>query len=97
MNRRSNSPGGKGKKGGRGKKNAKGAAGAFEVYAERTIWSPRFKGWNLYTVKKPRLPTENDKLNWVDNFTGCPSVFTQLIGNANDGAVISITNKLCEH
>lgn len=91
MNRRSNSPGGKGKKGGRGKKNAKGAAGAFEVYAERTIWSPRFKGWNLYTVKKPRLPTENDKLNWVDNFTGCPSVFTQLIGNANDGAVRSLS------
>ena len=86
--KRSSSPGRKG--GRKGGKKKIGAPAAFEVYAERTIWSPRFKGWTKYAVKKPRLPTDNDKLNWVDNFVGRPAVFTSLVGNSNDSTVRSL-------
>jgi hypothetical protein len=91
---RSRSPqrGGGGPKGSKGRKGKVQAPGQFEVYADRTIWSQRYKGWKKYAVKKPRLPSDSDKTeNWIKNFVGRPSVFTALIGNFNDGAVRSLT------
>lgn len=89
MKKRGSSPNGGSRKSGRGRNKVE--PNKFEVYAERTIWSPRYKGWTKYEVKKPRLPTENDKLNWVDNFVGRPTLLTAFSGKSNDSAVRSLS------
>ena len=63
-----------------------------EVYSERTIWSPRFKAWKKFAVKKPRLPTPVDKDNWVNTFLGRPPAFTQVGGTYLDSACRSLMN-----
>lgn len=75
---RGKSPG-KGGKGGKGRKKI-APPEKYEVYAERTIWSQRFKGWNKFIVKKPRLPKPVDGQSWVNNFTGRPSTLSHLSG-----------------
>jgi len=73
---RGKSPG----KGGKGGKKKIAPPPKYEVYAERTIWSPRFKGWIKFVVKKPRLPKPADGQSWVDNFTGRPATLSHLSG-----------------
>lgn len=51
------------------------------TYAERTIWSGRFKAWSRYHVKKPRLPTAADKApSWVEASKFKPSSFRAMQG-----------------
>ena len=57
-----------------------------ETYAEREIWSGRFKGWTRYEVKKPRLPTEVDKADWIETMRGRPTTLVNIMGNYNDAA-----------
>jgi hypothetical protein len=83
---------GKDAKGGKGKKKSIGPPPTYETYAERTIWSQRFKGWTKYDVKKPRLARPDDNLNWVENFVGRPATFSALSGTHNDTVVRSLLN-----
>lgn len=61
-------------------------------YAERTIWSSRFKGWARYYVKKPRLPVEADKARWVDLPKYKPSSFKGVSGTHNTTIIRSLMN-----
>ena len=91
---RSPSRGNKGDKpkgGGRGKKKFAPPA-KYEIYAERTIWSQRFKGWAKYFVKKPRLARPEDNASWVDTFVGRPPNFSGLSGAHNDSVSRSLMN-----
>src|SRR5690349_16412186 len=65
------------------------------LYAERTIWSQRFKGWTRYRVKKPRLPnTEDSSLKWIEKSENCPTSFSSFIGNHNEKIIQSVAHTL---
>ena len=57
-----------------------------DSYAEREIWSCRFRAWTRYDVKKPRLPTDEDKVDWIESFRGRPTTLNGLLGKSNDAA-----------
>ena len=62
------------------------------LYAERTIWSQRFKGWSRYYVKRPRLPHAQDKGRWVDSLKHRPGSFNGLTGKQNETVTRSLVN-----
>lgn len=78
--RGSSSPGGRGR--GKDKKKEKDEGG----YAEREIWSGRFRGWTRYDVKKPRLPNDGDKADWIESCRGRPTTLNGLLGKTSDAA-----------
>lgn len=83
--RGSKSPGrsGRGDRGGGKSKKDKEEGG----YAEREIWSGRFRGWARFDVKKPRLPTTDaDKADWIESFRGRPTTLNGLLGKSNEAA-----------
>lgn len=62
----------------------------MELYADKSIWSHRFRDkttlvWDKYQVKKPRLPREDDNEHrWVDMQINKPLSLTTMIGKHND-------------
>lgn len=72
------------------------ALARLETYADTAVWSISFRAWTKYDVKKPRLPTVNDKtLRFVDSARNRPASFSQFVGKQNDEAVKSL-RRLCE-
>jgi hypothetical protein len=54
------------------------------LYSENNIWSQRYKQWNRYQVRKPRLPSPlyiNTRL--VDNEDNIPKSFNLFVGKHN--------------
>lgn len=65
------------------------------LYAERTIWSQRFKAWKRYETQKPRLPREEDETQrWVDQSVNCPRSFNGFTGKHNYALFQTLENYL---
>ncbi len=91
MNRGSSRGGSRGRGSSKGRSKSPSKRGGSvkksgETYAEREIWSGRFKGWSRYEVKRPRLPNEADKADWIETYRGRPTTIGNLIGDYNDAA-----------
>ena len=61
------------------------------LYSENNIWSQRYKLWNRYQVRKPRLPNEHYKsVRLVSNPDNCPKTFNTFVGKHNTAIFLSL-------
>ncbi len=81
--------GGDRSRGRRGRGSTSSSASTFETYAEREIWSQRFKSWRLYDTSLPRLPREGESMEgahrWVNMKEYLPLLVSLFAGMHIDG------------
>ena len=64
---------------------------AVELYADKNIWSQRFKAWDKYRVRKPRMPKPEDlKTRWVDSPLNKPANIPSMLGKHNNEIIASL-------
>jgi DNA replication protein DnaC len=65
------------------------------LYSENNIWSQRYKQWNRYQVRKPRLPNEMYKTTrLVEHPDNVPKSFNAFVGKHNTGIFMSLKEVL---
>ena len=64
-----------------------------ELYAEKNIWSQRYRAWRKFVVRKPRLPNDADRsARWVDNSLNKPITLGTMQGTHNGDIIRALHN-----